>query len=194
MSNDDREQRLQLIELVRGIIQHDGELREKYQIGERFRFVKDRLNALLEQLEKQAQASAPGEKKVAGGGLAEDEVLVFVYLYNAQGILVNTWLKMLTPKLFYEYSVNRPIYADRLGIDTLIRFKTNKVQHGFLTVVVKKQDILNADAKDASGNAMVKVREGALKFERLVEFSHNEIDYTLSEEGVLVKKDSLLRS
>lgn len=188
MSND-RDQRLKLIELVRDIIQHDEHLREKYQIGERFRFVKDRLIALLDQLEKQAKLLEPEKKKEAGGGLAEDEVLVFVYLFNAQGILVNTWQKMLTPKLFYEYSVNRPIYADKIGIDTLIRFKTNKVQHGYLTVAMKKSDILSADAKDSAGNTMLKVKEGSLRFERLVSFSHNEIDYVLNEENTLVKKD-----
>jgi hypothetical protein len=190
MSNDDREHKIKLVELIRDIIQHDHTLREKYQIGERFRFVKDRLGALLEQLEKHITSTEPSEKKAAGGGLAEDETMAYVYLYNAQGILVQTWLKMLTPKLFYEYSVNRPIYAERLGIETLIRFKANKVQHGFLTVIIKKSDILQAEGKDTAGNVMLKVREGAFKFNRLVSFSHNEIDYSLTEEGALVKKDS----
>jgi hypothetical protein len=188
MSNSDREQKLQLIELIREAIEHDNALRKKYEIGERFRFVRDRLQALLEQLEKHAKSSEPVKEKEAGGGLGEGEKIVYVYLYNAQGILVSTWKNMLTPKLINEYSVNRPIYPEKEGIDLLIRLKTNKVQHGYITVIVKENTIITTDVKDAMGSSIIKVKEGTLKYDRVVSFTHNDIEYTLSEEGELVRK------
>jgi hypothetical protein len=188
MSNDDREHKLKLIELIRDATKHDEELRKKYEIGDRFRFVRDRLHALLDQLEKHAKATEPAKPKEAGGGLNEDEATIFVYLYNAQGILISTWQKMLTPKLLNEYGVNRPLYANQTEIDLLIRNKANKVQHGYLRVHVKKHLIVATGTKDAFDSPIIKVKEGALSFDRIVSFTHNDVNYALDEEGNLVKK------
>ncbi len=188
MSNDDREQKLKLIELIRDATKHDEELRKKYDIADRFRFVRDRLHALLDQLEKHAKATEPAKAKEAGGGLSEGEAIIFIYLYNAQGILVSSWQKMLTPKLLYEYSINRPLYANYAEIDLLIRNKANKVQHGYLAVIVKQDMIVPTGTKDAFDSPIIRVKEGALRFDRIVSFTHNEINYNLDEEGNLVKK------
>jgi hypothetical protein len=188
MSNDDREQKLKLIELIRDATKHDEELRKKYDIGDRFKFVRDRLHALLDQLEKHAKATEPAKPKEAGGGLSEGEAIIFIYLYNAQGILVSSWQKMLTPKLLYEYGINRPLYANYAEIDLLIRNKANKVQHGYLAVIVKKDLIVPTGAKDAFDSPIIRVKEGALSFDRIVSFTHNDINYSLDAEGNLVKK------
>jgi hypothetical protein len=189
--SDEQEQKVKLVELIREAIAHDEALRKKFEIGDRFRFVRDRLAELLDQLEKHVKSSEPAQEKIAGGVMTEDETLVYVYLYNAQGILVNTWQKIITPKLFFEYSVNRPIYSDLIGIESSLRQKANKVQHGFLTVIMKKADILPGDTKDASGNNVIKIREGSLKFDRLVSFTHNDIQYTVNEEGEMKRKTPL---
>jgi hypothetical protein len=189
--SDEQEQKEKLVELIREAIAHDEALRKKFEIGDRFRFVRDRLAELLDQLEKHVKSTAPAAEKVYGGAMLEDEALVYVYLYNAQGILVNTWQKIITPKLFFEYSVNRPIYADQEGIDSTLRQKANKVQHGYLTVIMKKVDILASDTKDTAGNTVVKIREGSLKFDRLVSFTHNDIEYTVNEEGEMKRKTPL---
>jgi hypothetical protein len=188
MSMDEKDDRLKLIEVIRDAVGRDNGLREQYQIADKFRFVRDRLQALLEQLE-QHQESKQAEEKKLEIVTAADEILVYVYLYNAQGIVLQTWVNMLTPKLFYEYSVNRPIYINKINIESLIRGKANPVQHGILTVAVKEKDVIKNDnpPKDAMGNVVTKVREGALKFERLVSLTHNYNDYVLKEQ-VLTKK------
>jgi hypothetical protein len=187
INHDEHESKHQLVELVQEAIRRDNALREQYQIGEKFRFVRDRLQALLEQLEKHVRVIVEEEKS---SELEADETLVYVYLYNSQGIMLQTWLNMLTPKLFYEYSVNRPIYHDKSYIDLLLRSKVNKTQHAFLTVAVKQNSLLRAEdaSKDALGNPMVKIKEGALHFDKLVTFTHNGQEYTLSEERELIKK------
>jgi hypothetical protein len=187
--HDEKQETHKLIELVREVIGRDNQLREEFQVGDKFRFVRDRLQALLDQLEKHMKSNDV-TAKVAGGVVEEDEVVVYVYLFNAQGLVLNSWLNMLTPKLFYEYSVNRPAYTEKAYIEALIRSKTNKNQHAYLSVAAKKKDIEHSltEKKDVVGNPIVKIREGGLQFDRLVAFTHMEMDYTLDGSGQLVKK------
>lgn len=182
----EKEQLQKLIEFLREAMDRDKALREKYEIGEKFRFVKDRLTKMLTSLEEKIpdhSAEAFNKKRK----LAEDEVSVYVYLYNAQGIQFRSWVSMLNAKLYYEYSVNRPIYTEKKFIESLLRSKTNKTQHAFLTIAVKKSNIIKTDLQDALGNPVIKVREGSLHFDRTLCFTHNEQDYIYNAEGELTK-------
>lgn len=188
MSNEN-DQYQKLLDLLLEAIKGDQELRDKYEVGEKFRFVRDRLNALKSQLEQNA-VKLQEKKKETTLQIAEDEVIVFVYLFNAQGNVLKTWQSMLNPAVFYEYSVNRPIYEKQSSVESYLRSKKNKLQNGYLAVIVKKNDILQTSdsPKDAIDNPLIKVREGALKFEKLVYFNCNNIEYILDESGELVKK------
>ncbi len=193
MSINEKEQRIKLLDRIRDMVARDESLRAKYQVGDKFRFVRDRLQALLSQLELHAESKQAEEvKREVVATAAADEVLLYVYLYNAQGVTLQTWVNMLTPKLFYEYSVNRPIYLDRTHIESLIRSKNNPMQHAFLTVVVKQNLLVQNEnpPKDALGHTIVKVKEGSLKFERFISLTHNENDYLLQENGTLSKKNA----
>jgi hypothetical protein len=191
MDENNKDPKQTLLELVRDAIRRDDALREKYQIGDKFRFVRDRLHALLNQLEQQVELLKPVEKQ-SKSTISKDDVLVYVYLFNVQGLVLKSWQNMLTPRLFYEYSVNRPIYLERAHVESLIRSKSNKAQHAFIAIAVKPQDILQGDEsswlKDIQGNRVIKVKEGAFHFSKCAFFSHNGMDYTLNDEGELVKK------
>lgn len=188
-TEDERERHAKVIQLVRDAIQNDVQLREKYQVGDKFRFVRDRLNNLLGHLESHPIVAVSSE---TAGGVAEEvdnDVLVYVYLYNAQGAVLRSWSSMLTPKVFYEHSVNRPIYAEKTYIENVLRSKASRQQHAYLTVSVKRDDILSTShLTDALGNSLIKVREGKLDFKKLVAFTHNDQDYVLDARGELVKK------
>src|SRR3990167_636823 len=176
----------QLLALVHSAVQRDNALREQFQIGEKFRFIRDKLEALQKKIEALTEQLQQNEvKKAIKNEVHEDEMLVWVYLYNAQGLLLQTWQKLLIPKVFYEYSVNRPIYGDKAHVESLIRQKSNKVQHGYAAIVVKKADVLPEQTVDVCDNPVLKVKEGALKFEKLVSFTHNDCDYVVSETGML---------
>lgn len=192
MPDGNKEQHEKLLELVREAVNSDKTLREKYQVGEKFRFIRDRLNALLAHAEE-TLTTIQKEIQKSTNVLAEDEQLVYVYLFNAQGILVQSWQKMLTPTIFYDHSINRPIYTERSHIDALLKTKAKIAEHGFIIIAIKKQDVLKteegASLKDSLGNPLIKVREGALKFERLFSFYHNGHEYKINAEGELVKKE-----
>lgn len=190
---DAKAQLIKLIELVRSAVTRDRELREEYSIGEKFRFIQDRLRVLLEGLEKKLQVLEQEEASQDKKGSADQkDVMVYVSLFNAQGVALRNWYAMLMPKVFYEYSVNRPIYQDKSHVEAFIRSRPNKVQHAYLTIAIKPSDItISAEQtaqKDAIGNPLIRVKEGSLKFEKLVSFTHNDQNYVFHD-GELMKSE-----
>lgn len=187
---NETQQKEQLFELMREILSRDETLRDAFQVGDKFRFIRDRLRALSIKVED-ALREIQAESIAASPLLSEDEVLVYIYLYNAQGLVFQTWQKMLNPAVFYEFSVNRPAYIDKNHVDQFIRSKTNKAQHGYLTIAVKKQAVSALEsAKDSLDQPLVKVKEGALLFNRLFSFTHNEKEFSVNDQGVATPKSN----
>jgi hypothetical protein len=183
-NDEEKTQQAKLLALVREAIECDEASRVKFDIGDKFRFVRDRLKELLTQLELDKVASGAIVQNVSLG-IQENEMIVYVYLFNAKGIVLKNWNNMLSSKVFYEYSVNRPIYANKTEIDAMLRTKTDKPQHAYLAVAIKKEDVLQAANET---NPLIRVREGSLKLDRLIGFYHNGNEYTWSSEGGFLKK------
>ncbi len=184
----EKELQASLITLLEKTIEKDNVLRVKYEVTNKFRFVSDRLKTLLEQLETDAAGMMLSEKAKAGAVLENDETLVYVHLYNANGLNFKTWKNMMIAKVFYEYSVNRPIYVEKSQIDAFIRGKAVQAQHGYLTMAVKSADVLTGELKDGMGHRIIKVKEGSLRLDKLMAFTHNDHEYSVNAEGELVKK------
>jgi intracellular multiplication protein IcmQ len=153
--------------------------------------VRDQLQVILENVEqKELHSTVTADKNQLNEELRENEMAVHVHLYNAKGIALSSWYNMLTPKVFFEYSVNRPIYAERSQIENLLKSKNNKVQHAYLIVAVKADDIIQADSglKDSLGCPLIKIKEGSLFFDRLLAFVYNDQEYILNDKGELIRK------
>lgn len=185
-----KEEGMESAGIIQEALTRDEQLREKYQMGEKFRFIRDRLLKAKECL-GDVSAAAVETKQGQTIKIEEDEMLVYVHLYNAQGMSIRTWQSLITAKALFDFSVNRSIYREKQHIDSFIQAKTNKVQHGYLTIVVKKSCIHStpeSELKDAMGNMLAKIKEGSLRYEKLVSFTHNNQDYVTNEKGELVKK------
>lgn len=181
-----------LLQLMQATAAKDEELRKEHQVADKFRFIRERLQTLLQMLEQEIQLTTQKiEQQAKGNVLLDDETIVYVYLYNAHGAVLTSWQNLLTPKVFYEYSVNRPLYMDEAHIQMLLRSKTNKTQHGYLAVAIKTAHLIKADAggKDGLGNPLARIKEGALSIDKLLKFTFNDQDYKLNIKGELVKKD-----
>jgi hypothetical protein len=193
---NDKQQQAKLIEIVTQTIERDEALREKYGVKNKFRFVRDRLQALLNRLEKDREVKIDKEEKQTSIVVGPDEIVVYVYLFNAHGATLKTWQNMLIPKVFYEYSINRPIYMKRKQIETIIKTKANKNQHGFIAIAIKAADVQKTmqeisqtnSASETLNSEMLKIKEGSLHFSKMISFTHNEIDYIVNENGELIKK------
>lgn len=191
MKMTDNEKKEKLLEIVRSAVQQDQALREQYQIGDKFRFIREKLHALLAQVEENlTEMQATLSEQVITPQL--DETIIYVYLYNAQGLSMETWKKMVQPSVLYEYSVNRPIYADLNALQSFMRSRHNKAQHAYLAMIINKKDVLpgaEGILKDAMGNNLIRVREGSLQFNKLISFIHNGHEFRVTEEGVWIKKE-----
>lgn len=189
MPADSKELKEKLLQILESAVTKDNELRQSLQIGDKFKFIRDRLQALKTETEAIVDTIKLADD-VSKKTVEDDEQLVYVYIFNAHGIELQSWIKMLHPSVYYEYSVNRPIYYEKDHIEGVIRIKPKRVQHGYMTVAVKKSLVLSTpenSQKDQSGNPLVKLKEGSLKPERLIMFTHNGVDYSLSESGKLEK-------
>jgi hypothetical protein len=187
---DDLKNLPQLQQLLKKAVEYDQNLRAKYEVGEKFRFVKDKLYNFLSEVEKNLEGvNLAHATKTAKTEVGAEEAVVYVYLFNAQGLILQSWRHMLTAKLLYEYSINRPIYSIKNDVVSLIRSKQNKAQHGFITIKINRSDVVTGGLPitDSLGNSVIKVREGSLRFDKLLSFTHNEIDYRVSEEGDITK-------
>lgn len=182
-----------LLAIVRDVVEHDNTLRQEFNIGDKFSFVRERLRNLLNQLEDEVKTHQE-TIEAAVTTRNEDETELYIYIYNSQGLALDTWHKMLHPSVFYEYSVNRPIYLNKADVEALIRTKADRAQHGYISIAVKNQHISPVptdDAlkkKDAIGGILIRVREGSLDAKRVLSFSHNGHEYQLDASGKLVKK------
>ena len=104
MPNDSKEQE-KLLQLVITAIQQDQALRSKFQIENKFRFIQDRLHTVLSAIEDKVRSSEIKDKQRMLGEPSllneRDQALVYLYLFNAQGLNVSSWQKMLNPSAFY---------------------------------------------------------------------------------------------
>ena len=192
MSDDDKAIKEAIRKLILDSLEIDQNLRDQYQTGNKFRFIRDRLTSLQARIEEELQTSQ-AETAEIGGKLGEDEILVYVHIFNAQGLVFSTWQKLVSASVFYEYSVNRPIYTNKAQVESFIRSRPNKVQHGFLTVALKKDAVLSPPEgqeapKDQIGHPLIKIREGSLQFNRLLSFTHQETEYIVDNQGHVIKK------
>lgn len=187
---DDQSEFIKLQQLLQAAIQQDESLREKYGVGDKFKFVRDKLQALLANINENIPIVSAQTIEQKSDQAVLDEIEVYVYLYNAQGLVFQSWRNLLTAKLLYEYSVNRPIYGDKNQLVSLIKSKANRAQHGFLTVKISQNDVLASSenaSKDPMGNVLIKIREGSLKFNKLISFTHNDSDYSITADGEIKK-------
>lgn len=190
LSLSTQEQSKVLFALATDVVMQDKQLREQHQMAEKFRFIRDRLQAVLQGSEELVQAEQQAQVQKTEL-LSDDETVVYVYLFNAHGVSLPTWQKMVSAAIFYEHSVNRPIYREKIHVEGFIGRKPNKAHHAYIAVAIKKIDILSVEgteSKDSYDQPLIKVREGSLIYEKFIGFTHNGIDYVLNAGGVLEKK------
>ncbi len=183
----EREQHAKLIALIQTVVHHDDVLREKYDIGDKFYFVRRDIASLLSEFTSRyqpAENDTHHQQKISELATVPTQP-VYVYLYNAQGMVLRSWAALMTPKALYEHSVNRPIYLNQGEAEELLRGKSNPAQHAILTVQVFSDDILLPTQPDI---LRVKVREGALRVEHIISLRHNGSDYKVNAQGELIEK------
>lgn len=182
----------QVATILQEAIDHEKKLRDECDIGVRFNIIRSQLQGLHQRVENSIhEGEAPVEKpKSASPELADDETLVYVYLFNAQGDTFATWKKFLTPRVLIEHSVNRPIYQELDQVEAVLRSRSMPARNAYIAVSVKKADILQSRQgstfKDQFGFPLLRLRQGSLEVGNIKAFVHQGKSYQLTADEQLI--------
>lgn len=114
---------------------------------------------------------------------------VYVSLYQAEGNNISKW--QIVVNSLAGYNVTRPVYENEEHIQKAIKTKEFRQNDAYVVVKISKEDIMPPLSEkppvDKHGHTLLVLREGAIKLENILRFSHlsGEYDY---REGVLIKR------
>jgi len=152
-------------------------------VGKKLREMRDRFVQELN-LEEYAQEAVPQIDPTA-----EDYTEVYVSLYQAEGANISKWQNVVNSLV--GYNVTRPVYKNEDDIQTAIKNKEFRQNDAYVAVKIRKDDILAPLTEklpvDRYGNPLLVLREGAIKLENILRFSHQSGTYDYKG-GVLTKK------
>ncbi len=187
-------------QIIQEAVNIEHQLRQNHDIGVRFNILKTQLESLSNKVDNEISAKEHKPKINAKNAneLAEDETLIYVCLFNAQGQALRSWQNLLLPKALYDHSVNRPIYANQSEIEEMLHNKTNKNQNAYFSIAVKKADIMadenTTTLHDPNGFPLLRLKQGALKNGKIKLFIHNGIAYRIDKKTcALIPKDPELK-
>lgn len=171
----DQQKKIKLLNYVKSLVETEAALREKYNVGDNYRSISNRVKSLLRHLEENIDVSDGALTTLANDDdLSEGQQYVYVYLFNARGRILSRWVPMLSPRNFTEYSVNRPVYAEQKQVEAYIRSRPNDDEHAYLVIKINKADVISDQVQssyhDATGQALLKLKERSLREECLVAF------------------------
>ncbi len=190
--SDEKEEGFSVEEQVvfhQDIVDMEMTAREEFNIGARFSVLQSQLQKLLVDYREGMKVLSTEfiESQSKKEELQEDEIITYVYLFNAHGRRLNSWLQLLSPQGLTDMSVNRPIYAKREHVDELLRSKADANLHAYIKVAVKKANVLmpleESVLKDSIGNLLLRIKHAAIKQDKILGFYHQGKEYTFSKDS-----------
>ncbi len=121
--------------------------------------------------------------------VGEDQQLLYVSLFQAQGHDVKSWEKQV--RALNRYIVGRPIYAEEDNVKKVIRLKQNSANEAYVVLAVDKKFIQKPNAfeverKDRYGNSLETLKPGVITDANIFELVHDDQRYSY-ERGHLIK-------
>src|SRR3990167_3654845 len=101
-----------LLVVIKDAIAYEKSCRAQYEIGSRFSVIINQLNELAQDCQNEINTlsgnAAMNADINSNKGIAEDEVAIFMYLFNSQGANIKSWRPQLEFKALMDHSINRP--------------------------------------------------------------------------------------
>lgn len=163
-------------------------------IGQKLQELRDRYSQemALEQQEKSMSQDMSPAHLAARVAERSGQVEVYVSLYSAEGGDLHGWERLL--HTLGKQIISRPIFQSESDVRELIRSKVNKKNEAYVSVYVKKGDIMPPPGGkaplDALGHKLLVVREGATTAANVTSFKHQSGKYILKD-GKLVRTGDL---
>lgn len=121
---------------------------------------------------------------------AENEVEVYISLFQSEGLNINKWAMQL--RSLERYIVGRPIYQNATDIAKRIRLRSAAGNEAYVSVIIKKLDIQPSvdpfapPLKDQFDHPLLMIKDIALRKGRITGFYHQSIRYHFVD-GQLIK-------
>lgn len=178
----------QLLALVETTKSEEHKMMSAFGMKDKVTFVSTQLENMVEKLKlmfKSIYANSEEKSQSSRDIIAQDERLVYVYLFNVQGQSLRSWRAQLAPGVFKECGVHRPVYSDPSHIENVILRKSDKTQHAYVAVKVKKSDVQEGAVKDELGYPLVRLKYGVLSSENIISLTTSESQYQFGCGGEL---------
>jgi len=137
---------------------------------------------------QQEVGEASGEKKITLRDLNDDEMLIYISIFQSEGHNIRKWELQLSS--LQSHLLGRPVYENEADAQKVIRQKLVQISEAYVVVAIKKSDIQDfayqAKRVDRHGNALLTLKENAVKPENIFKFLHQGKEYCFVN-GKLVK-------
>jgi hypothetical protein len=179
---------------VKNLAEKETQLRTQYEIGDRYRVIRDKISVLVHTIEEFAanhSVSLQSDELIKDSltseslSLAEGECWVYVYLYNAKGAELALWFSMLSDAALEDYTFNRPIYREESQVQAFIRSRPSDNEYAYLTLKIKETDVIDPESptKDSLGVALMSLTERSLLLANAFSFVHKGKTYYFNKES-----------
>lgn len=129
-----------------------------------------------------------GEKAHTVAPSAEDEIEVYISLFQSDGYDMGKWALQL--RALSRYVVGRPIYQNEADVLRWMQLRAFSPTEAYVAVIVKKRDIQTdpqrGQLKDRYDHPLFQLKETATQHGRVVAFVHQGVRYYFVD-GELVK-------
>lgn len=137
------------------------------------------LQNLKEQAQQMLQTLEKSNKAVVSHGPQEQEVRVYISLYQSDGYEIEKWQGLL--RSLPSCIQGRPVYHSEAHVQKALRLKPDAVNEAYAVVVVKKAALMNGAnfrrRLDPSGNDLLQLTPGAVQVDRIERFVHGHEQY-----------------
>lgn len=128
------------------------------------------------------------DKPIKIHAASENEVEVYISLFQSDGYNINKWAMQL--RSLDRYVIGRPVYQNEADIEKRIRLRNAAANEAYVAVIVKKMDVqsdpFSAPLKDQFDHPLLLLKETALKHGQIIAFVHQGIRYHFLD-GQLVR-------
>lgn len=143
----------------------------------------------LAQLGASNQAQLKAESHFANRvALRSGQQEIYVSLYSADGINMQSWEKIITN--LPRQMISRPIYADETDIKAILKTKEQKQNEAYVAIYINQADILPLSPDrapvDKLGKALLSLKHKSLNLDNISRFVHLTNVYRF-DKGKLVK-------
>jgi Dot/Icm secretion system protein IcmQ len=154
-------------------------------MSKRLGIIRDKAQELTEELTNENISLIESKKPQK---LKEGYTEVYIYLYQADGNNLLIWQNII--RSLTKHSMNRPIYGSEEHIKALIRSKPDPVKHAYVTIAIKKEDIIQPliHQTDSLGHTLLTLKEHSISMENVITFVHGgKKVYTFHDNKLLLQ-------